>query len=76
MSTLMLAVMLVLFAAGVPVALAIGLAAVAGIEGFTRFPLIVAAQQTHVALDRFPLAAIPFFILAGNPMGAEHPAAG
>jgi tripartite ATP-independent transporter DctM subunit len=60
--------MLVLFAASVPVAVAIGLAAVVGIEGYTRFPLIVAAQQIYVALDRFPLAAIPFFILAGNLM--------
>jgi C4-dicarboxylate transporter DctM subunit len=68
MSTAMLVVMLVLFAAGVPVALGIGIAAVVGIEGFTRFPLIVAAQQLYVALDRFPLAAIPFFILAGNLM--------
>ncbi|MCX7684039.1 MAG: TRAP transporter large permease subunit [Acetobacteraceae bacterium] len=68
MSTAMLVVMLVLFAAGVPVAIGIGLAAVAGIEGFTRFPLIVAAQQIYVSLDRFPLAAIPFFILAGNLM--------
>ena len=70
MSGAMLAVMLALFAAGVPVAIGIGLAAVAGIEGFTRFPLIVAAQQVYVALDRFPLAAIPFFILAGNLMEA------
>ncbi|MDW8399596.1 MAG: TRAP transporter large permease subunit [Acetobacteraceae bacterium] len=68
MSTAMLVVMLVLFAAGAPVAIGIGLAAVAGIEGFTRFPLIVAAQQIYVSLDRFPLAAIPFFILAGNLM--------
>ena len=64
----MLAVMLGLFALSVPVAVAIGLAAVAGIVEFTRFPLIVAAQQIYVALDRFPLAAIPFFILAGNLM--------
>jgi len=68
MSGAMLTVMLVLFAASVPVAIAIGLAAVVGIEGYTRFPLIVAAQQIYVALDRFPLAAIPFFILAGNLM--------
>jgi tripartite ATP-independent transporter DctM subunit len=64
----MLTVMLVLLAASIPVAVAIGLAAVAGIAGFTNFPLIVAAQQLFVALDRFPLAAIPFFILAGNLM--------
>jgi tripartite ATP-independent transporter DctM subunit len=58
----------VLFAASIPVAVAIGLAAVVGITGFTNFPLIVAAQQLFIGLDRFPLAAIPFFILAGNLM--------
>jgi tripartite ATP-independent transporter DctM subunit len=68
MAGTMLAVMLGLFALSVPVAVAIGLAAVLGIVEFTRFPLIVAAQQIYVALDRFPLAAIPFFILAGNLM--------
>ena len=68
MSPTMLTVMLVLFAASVPVAIAIGIAAVVGIAGFTSFPLIVAAQQLFVALDKFPLAAIPFFILAGNLM--------
>jgi tripartite ATP-independent transporter DctM subunit len=68
MPTAMLTVMLVLFAAAVPVAVAIGLAAIWGIAGHTNFPLIVAAQQLFVSLDRFPLAAIPFFILAGNLM--------
>jgi tripartite ATP-independent transporter DctM subunit len=64
----MLTVMLVLFALSVPVAVAIGVAAIVGITQFTNFPLIVAAQQLFVSLDRFPLAAIPFFILAGNLM--------
>jgi tripartite ATP-independent transporter DctM subunit len=68
MSFTMLAVMLVLFALSVPVAIAIGVAAIVGIQGFTSFPLIVAAQQLFVSLDKFPLAAIPFFILAGNLM--------
>jgi C4-dicarboxylate transporter, DctM subunit len=68
MSGMMLTVMLVLFAASIPVAIAIGLAAIIGIAGYTSFPLIVSAQQLFVALDRFPLAAIPFFILAGNLM--------
>jgi tripartite ATP-independent transporter DctM subunit len=68
MSGMMVTVMLVLFAASVPVAVAIGLAAIIGIQGYTSFPLIVAAQQLFVALDKFPLAAIPFFILAGNLM--------
>ena len=68
MSGTMLTVMLVLFAASIPVAIAIGLAAIVGIHGFTNFPLVVVAQQLFVSLDRFPLAAIPFFILAGNLM--------
>ncbi len=68
MSGAMLSVMLVLFAAAVPVAVAIGIAAVWGIAGYTSFPLVVAAQQLFVSLDKFPLAAIPFFILAGNLM--------
>jgi C4-dicarboxylate transporter, DctM subunit len=68
MSGMMLTMMLVLFAAAVPVAIAIGIAAVYGIAAWTNFPLIVAAQQLFVSLDRFPLAAIPFFILAGNLM--------
>ncbi len=68
MSGTMLTVMLVLFAASIPVAVAIGIAAVVGIVNYTNFPLIVAAQQLFVGLDRFPLAAIPFFILAGNLM--------
>ncbi|WP_137127827.1 TRAP transporter large permease [Roseomonas sp. HF4] len=68
MSGAMLTAMLVLFAISVPVAIGIGIAAVIGIAGYTNFPLIVAAQQLFVALDKFPLAAIPFFILAGNLM--------
>lgn len=68
MSGAMLTTMLVLFAISIPVALAIGIATIIGIAGFTSFPLIVAAQQLFVALDKFPLAAIPFFILAGNLM--------
>ncbi|PHK96473.1 C4-dicarboxylate ABC transporter permease [Pseudoroseomonas rhizosphaerae] len=68
MTGAMITLMLVGFAASIPVAVAIGLAAILGIEGWTRFPMIVAAQQIFVALDKFPLAAIPFFILAGNLM--------
>jgi tripartite ATP-independent transporter DctM subunit len=68
MSSFMLVAMLVLFAASIPVAVAIGIVAVIGVSGFTNFPLIVAAQQLYVSLDRFPLAAVPFFILAGNLM--------
>jgi tripartite ATP-independent transporter DctM subunit len=60
--------MLVLFALSVPIAVSIGLASVVGIAGFTNLPLLLVAQQLFVSLDRYPLAAIPFFILAGNLM--------
>lgn len=66
----MITVMMVLFVLSVPVAIAIGIAAIVGIYGFTTLPMIVAPQQMFIALDRFPLAAIPFFILAGNLMTA------
>ncbi len=68
MTGAMLSTMLVLFAISVPVAVAIGIAAIVGIAGYTSLPMIVSAQQVFIALDRFPLAAIPFFILAGNLM--------
>jgi C4-dicarboxylate transporter DctM subunit len=66
MSTSILITMLVLFALSVPIAISIGLASVVGIAGFTNLPLLLVAQQLFVSLDRYPLAAIPFFILAGN----------
>ena len=68
MSTSILVTMLVLFALSVPIAVSIGLAGVVGIAGFTNLPLLLVAQQLFVSLDRYPLAAIPFFILAGNLM--------
>jgi C4-dicarboxylate transporter, DctM subunit len=68
MSTSILITMLVLFALSVPIAISIGLASVVGIAGFTNLPLLLVAQQLFVSLDRYPLAAIPFFILAGNLM--------
>jgi C4-dicarboxylate transporter DctM subunit len=68
MSTSILVTMVVLFALSVPIAVSIGLASVVGIAGFTNLPLLLVAQQLFVSLDRYPLAAIPFFILAGNLM--------
>lgn len=68
MTATMMTVMLVLFAVSVPVAMAIGIAATIGLVGFTSLPPVAIPQQVFVALDRFPLAAIPFFILAGKLM--------
>lgn len=68
MLLVMITAMIVLMMMAVPVAVAIGLAGMLGIVSFTNLPLIVIPQQAFVALDKFPLAAVPFFILAGNIM--------
>jgi len=66
----MISTMTLFMLIGIPVAIAIGLASLLGIGGFTTLPYVVFPQQAFVALDKFPLAAIPFFILAGNLMAA------
>ncbi|WP_386082232.1 TRAP transporter large permease [Vreelandella sp. F11] len=68
MTSALITSMLILFAISVPIAIAIGLASMVGLVGFTSLPLLVVPQQIFIALDKFPLAAIPFFILAGNLM--------
>ena len=70
MLPVMISTMVVLMMLAVPVAVAIGLAGVIGTAGFSNLSLIVVPQQAFIALDKFPLAAIPFFILAGNIMAA------
>jgi tripartite ATP-independent transporter DctM subunit len=70
MLVLMIIMLVVLMGLSVPVAVAIGIAGVVGTAGFSSLPLIVVPQQAFIALDKFPLAAIPFFILAGNIMAA------
>ena len=62
--------LVVLFAFGVPIAVAIGLASVIGIEAQGRLPLLLVAQRMFTGIDSFPLMAIPLFILAGNLMSA------
>lgn len=69
MTATMLVTMCVLLMLAIPVAVAVGLAAIAGMTLFTPLPLVLVAQQAFAALDKFPLAAVPFFILAGNLMG-------
>ncbi len=69
MTATMLVTMCTLFLLSVPVAVAVGLAAVAGLGLHSNLPLVLVAQQAFAALDKFPLAAVPFFILAGNLMG-------
>jgi len=68
MPGVMFMTMLALFALSVPVAISIGLAGIAGVLTSDRPSLLVLGQQLFTSIDRYPLAAIPFFILAGNLM--------
>ncbi len=61
-------VMLGLFALNVPVAFAMGIAALAFFVSAEGLPLEIFAQRIVAATDSFPLLAVPFFILAGSIM--------
>ena len=71
----LLITMMLGFAFSVSVAVSIGGSAVLGLAIFDPERLIIAPKEMFTAIDRFPLAAIPFFILAGNLMqlgGISH----
>lgn len=67
---LLAAVFAVLLFAGVPIAYAIGLAAVAALAATldTASAVTVVSQRLATGLDSFALLAIPFFILSGQLM--------
>ncbi|NLZ40697.1 MAG: TRAP transporter large permease subunit, partial [Comamonadaceae bacterium] len=67
MTSAMLVTMVLCFALSVSVAVSIGLAALVGIQ-ITNVNLLIAAKEMFSSINKFPLAAIPFFILAGNLM--------
>ncbi|MBL8700417.1 MAG: TRAP transporter large permease [Alphaproteobacteria bacterium] len=61
--------MLGLLILGVPVFAATGIAALAYIT-LNGLPALVVVQQLFDSVDKFPLLAVPFFILAGNLMNS------
>ena len=67
MTSAMLLTMVLCFALSISVAVSIGLAALVGIQ-VTNVNMLVAVKEMFSAINKFPLAAIPFFILAGNLM--------
>lgn len=69
MSFAMLLTMVLGFALTVSVAVSIGLAAVTGLV-YDGAPMLISVKEMFNAINKFPLAAIPFFILAGNLMEA------
>lgn len=71
MTGVLLAVLLVLLALGVPVAFAVGLGGMAALLTDRTMPLEVAAQRAFAALDSWALMAVPLFILAGELMSVS-----
>src|SRR3546814_11742652 len=69
MTTAMLITMIACFAISVSIAVSIGLASVVGIV-VADANMLVAVKEIFNSINKFPLAAIPFFILAGNLMEA------
>ena len=67
MTTAMLITMVLCFALTVSVAVSIGLAAVLGIQ-VAEVNMLISVKEMFNSINKFPLAAIPFFILAGNIM--------
>lgn len=67
MSAAMLVTMMVCFAFTISVAVSIGLAAVLGIQ-IGNINMLISVKEIFSSINKFPLAAIPFFILAGNLM--------
>jgi tripartite ATP-independent transporter DctM subunit len=70
MPQLMVVSMLIFFALSVPVAVSIGLGSIFGVGYDGGMTWLVIAQQLYAALDKYPLVAVPFFIMAGNLMEA------
>jgi C4-dicarboxylate transporter DctM subunit len=52
---------------GVPIVMSIGIATFAALQ-FTDIPLVILAKAIYTATDKFPLHAVPLFILAGALM--------
>ena len=68
MSLTLLVTMLLGFAFSISIAVSIGGSAILGLTFFDSDKLILVPKEMFTAIDKFPLAAIPFFILAGNLM--------
>ena len=67
MTSAMLITMVLGFALSVSVAVSIGLASIVGIQ-VNNAHMLISAKEIFNSINKFPLAAVPFFILAGNLM--------
>jgi C4-dicarboxylate transporter, DctM subunit len=67
MTAVMVSTMVLCFALTISVAVSIGLAAILGIQA-SNANMLISVKEMFNSINKFPLAAIPFFILAGNLM--------
>jgi tripartite ATP-independent transporter DctM subunit len=67
MTAVMVGTMVLCFALTISVAVSIGLAAILGMQA-SNAPMLISVKEMFNSINKFPLAAIPFFILAGNLM--------
>ena len=67
MTSVMISTMVLCFALTISVAVSIGLASVLGIQA-SNANMLISVKEMFNSINKFPLAAIPFFILAGNLM--------
>src|SRR3982751_926937 len=67
MTPVMIVTMVLCFALSVSVAVSIGLASILGLQ-VSNANMLISAKEMFSSINKFPLAAIPFFILAGNLM--------
>ncbi|MDZ7861999.1 TRAP transporter large permease [Acidovorax sp.] len=67
MSLVMISTMVLCFALTISVAVSIGLASILGIQA-SNANMLISVKEMFASINKFPLAAIPFFILAGNLM--------
>ena len=67
MSLTIIVSMVLCFALTISVAVSIGLSAIVGIH-LSDAHMLISVKEMFNSLNKFPLAAIPFFILAGNIM--------
>jgi tripartite ATP-independent transporter DctM subunit len=67
MSTVMILTMVLCFALTISVAVSIGISAIVGMQ-IGNANMLISVKEMFNSMNKFPLAAIPFFILAGNIM--------
>lgn len=65
-----LVLLAVLMLVGTPIFIALAGSVTVAMGSFSHIPLTIVAERLFAGLDKFPLMAIPFFILTGSLMSA------